>query len=278
MIGAGGWPFASLACLAAWQCSREYVGLLQASGMASGMEPPSKLTSSTVTLFCVALNVWTAASRGRGSTPLAVAAFCLMFMQLVDAHKPRFAQLASTVFGLIYCGYLPSFWLRLRMLDVPAINSQLLHSWPVSLGGLSHVTVGLVATLTTVACVVGADTGAYFTGRAFGRTRLHSISPKKTVEGAAGGLVASVAVALASWRFLGWPSGPAQAAGLGALVFVSSVAGDLIESVIKRDAGLKDASNLIPGHGGLLDRLDSYLFTGACVYFLITAVLPGFGV
>lgn len=104
MIGAGGWPFASLACLAAWQCSREYVGLLQASGMASGMEPPSKLTSSTVTLFCVALNVWTAASRGRGSTPLAVAAFCLMFMQLVDAHKPRFAQLASTVFGLIYCG------------------------------------------------------------------------------------------------------------------------------------------------------------------------------
>lgn len=151
-------------------------------------------------------------------------------------------------------------------------------SWQASLGGLRHVTVGLIATLTTVACVVGADTGAYFTGRAFGRTRLHSISPKKTVEGAAGGLVTSVAVALASWRFLGWPGGPGQASGLGALVFVSSVAGDLIESVIKRDAGLKDASNLIPGHGGLLDRLDSYLFTGACVYFLVTSVLPTFGV
>ena len=135
------------------------------------------------------------------------------------------------------------------------------------------LTVGLAATLFCVFCVVAADTGAYFTGRWLGRTQLHSISPKKTVEGAAGGLLASMAVAMLMQRALAWPTGPAAAAGLGALVFVSSVAGDLIESVIKRDAGLKDASNLIPGHGGLLDRLDSYLFTGACAYFYVTSFL-----
>lgn len=134
-----------------------------------------------------------------------------------------------------------------------------------------------MATLAAVLCVVAADTGAYFTGRALGRTALHGVSPKKTVEGAAGGLAAAVGAALACWRLLGWPNAPAAAAGLGLLVALSSLAGDLIESVIKRDAGLKDASNLIPGHGGLLDRLDSYLFTGACVYFYATAMLPGQG-
>ena len=66
-----------------------------------------------------------------------------------------------------------------------------------------------------------------------------------------------------------WPDNSLNAAALGTIVFFASLFGDLIESVIKRDAGLKDASNLIPGHGGLLDRLDSYLFTGACVYFYI---------
>lgn len=74
-----------------------------------------------------------------------------------------------------------------------------------------------------------------------------------------------------------WPASAVHAAALGTIVFFASLFGDLIESVIKRDAGLKDASNLIPGHGGLLDRLDSYLFTGACVYFYIKFVLGGFG-
>ena len=76
-----------------------------------------------------------------------------------------------------------------------------------------------------------------------------------------------------SWSAGLWGRGVA----MGTIVFVSSIFGDLIESVIKRDAGMKDASNLIPGHGGLLDRLDSYLFTGACVYFFMRFFLVGFG-
>lgn len=164
------------------------------------------------------------------------------------------------------------------MQAIPAVNSAIVQSWQSGLGGVTQATVGLVATFTAVACIIAADTGAYFFGKSFGRTQLISISPKKTVEGAIGGLACSVAVSLACFRFFAWPDSPVSAAALGTIVFFSSLFGDLIESVIKRDAGLKDASNLIPGHGGLLDRMDSYLFTGACVFFFMRFVLIGYGV
>ena len=67
------------------------------------------------------------------------------------------------------------------------------------------------------------------------------------------------------------------AIALGTVIFFASLFGDLIESVMKRDAGLKDASDLIPGHGGLLDRFDSYIFTGAIMYFILKFVVPMFG-
>ena len=76
----------------------------------------------------------------------------------------------------------------------------------VLFGGISHWTVGLIATFMAVACTIAADTGAYAFGKTLGRTQLISISPKKTVEGAVGGLMCSTLVALAFWRFLRWPS------------------------------------------------------------------------
>ena len=143
---------------------------------------------------------------------------------------------------------------------------------------MTHWTVGLIATIMSVSCIIAADTAAYFTGKKFGRTQLISISPKKTVEGALGGLVGSVAVALGFWRAFHWPLNPFVACILGVVIFLASLFGDLLESVMKRNAGLKDASKLIPGHGGLLDRFDSYMFTGAIVYFHIKFILPVFGV
>jgi phosphatidate cytidylyltransferase len=139
------------------------------------------------------------------------------------------------------------------------------------------MTVGLLATFMAVAGVVAADTGAYFFGKTLGRTKLTDISPKKTVEGALGGLLCSISVVLASWKLLSWPRGPLVAAYLGVLLFISSLFGDLIESVMKREAGMKDAGDLIPGHGGLLDRFDSYIFTGAIIYFNLKFILPVFG-
>lgn len=83
----------------------------------------------------------------------------------------------------------------------------------VLFGGITHWTVGLIATFMTVACTIAADTGAYAFGKTLGRTQLISVSPKKTVEGAIGGLACSTVVALAFWRFLRWPAqvqGPFQ--------------------------------------------------------------------
>ena len=134
-------------------------------------------------------------------------------------------------------------------------------------------TVGLVATLMSVACIVAADVGAYYFGKTFGRTKLHAISPKKTVEGAVGGLFCTSTVALLFWRIFAWPANAATAIGLAVVIFFGSLFGDLIESVMKRDAGLKDAGNLIPGHGGLLDRVDSFTWCGALVFFLLKFIV-----
>ena len=278
IIVIGGWPFAAVVSLLAYQCSQEFIGLVNATGISKGMKPPPPIVSSAVSLMCVALCAWSFISGGKMASAMAVASFLVLSLQLVAVEKPRFAQLTSSVFGLMYCGYLPSFWIKIRLLAIPAVNSSLLQSWQGALGGVTNATVGLVATFTAVLCIIAADTGAYFCGKSLGKTQLISVSPKKTVEGAIGGLLCSVLGSLACFKFFSWPDSLAGAVALGVIVFISSLFGDLIESVIKRDAGLKDASNLIPGHGGLLDRLDSYLFTGACVYFFMRFFLVGFGV
>ena len=112
--------------------------------------------------------------------------------------------------------------------------------------------------LAAVTIVWAADTAAYFVGRKFGRRKLAPrISPNKTIEGLVGGVVAGVAVGLAFAPFAGATAAQLPAVALVALVAVLfSVVGDLFESLLKRHAGVKDSSNLIPGHGGLLDRVD----------------------
>lgn len=115
--------------------------------------------------------------------------------------------------------------------------------------------------LTALAIVWAADSGAYFAGRAFGRHKLAPrVSPNKTIEGLLGGLVAGLAVAVG----FGWLAG-VQAADIGWLLLVAGVAvlasvlGDLFESLLKRHAGAKDSGSVIPGHGGVLDRIDGVL-------------------
>lgn len=116
--------------------------------------------------------------------------------------------------------------------------------------------------------IMGSDTGAYYTGRAFGRHKLApAISPGKTWEGAVGGMIASLLMAaLAHYWF--FPDLSLKAAlPLAAVMNVVGVIGDLTESALKRSAGAKDAANILPGHGGLLDRLDSLLFNAPVIYY-----------
>ncbi len=116
--------------------------------------------------------------------------------------------------------------------------------------------------------IMGSDTGAYYTGRAFGRRKLApSISPGKTWEGAVGGMLASLLMAAIAhyWFF---PELSLRAAlPLAAVMNVLGVMGDLTESALKRGAGAKDAAQILPGHGGFLDRLDSLLFNAPLIYY-----------
>lgn len=121
--------------------------------------------------------------------------------------------------------------------------------------------------------IVVSDSAQYFAGRAFGRHKLAPvISPKKTIEGSIGGLVA--ATAIAPWLGSLWlPGVPAMwMAVAGAAIAIAGMAGDLFESWLKRNAGIKDSGNLIPGHGGILDRIDAFLFAAPVYYVFLRLV------
>lgn len=123
--------------------------------------------------------------------------------------------------------------------------------------------------MAVMVLVWGADIGAYFSGKAFGKRKLApQVSPGKSWEGVYGGLLLSLVIAAVVGLVAGWSIGQIILGLLGAAVVVFiSVVGDLTESMFKRQAGIKDSSNLLPGHGGVLDRIDS-----------LTAAIPVFAV
>ena len=175
--------------------------------------------------------------------------------------KPLSA-VAVTLFGVVYTGVMLSFGYALRY-------------YPYAIGDAAGAAVVLLPLLLTWA----SDTGAYFVGRAFGKRKLiPSVSPGKTVAGAVGAVVVTVLVCLAYSRFLLRPAAQLAFSPLGALAFglgVSVVAqlGDLVESLLKREAGVKDSSRILPGHGGILDRFDSLFFVLPVAYPLLLWLL-----
>ncbi|MFB3853242.1 MAG: phosphatidate cytidylyltransferase [Vicinamibacterales bacterium] len=134
-----------------------------------------------------------------------------------------------------------------------------------------HRLDGPGAVLALLLTVAASDTAQYYTGRLLGRHKLSpAISPNKTVEGAIGGLTfGTLAMVLlgAWWRP---EAGALGMAGLGLVAVSLGILGDLFESLLKRSAGVKDSSNLIPGHGGVLDRIDALLFAAPCYYLALT--------
>ncbi|MFZ5646320.1 MAG: phosphatidate cytidylyltransferase [Bacillota bacterium] len=134
---------------------------------------------------------------------------------------------------------------------------------------------GWVWTLTMLVGTWAGDTAAYFVGRKMGRKKLApKLSPGKTVEGAIGGIAGSVLGALLIYMVYPWYLFYKFIA-LGVLVGVSGILGDLFESSLKRTAGVKDAGLIIPGHGGVLDRFDSMLFTAPTVYYFVVLFIVG---
>ncbi|MBN1337460.1 MAG: phosphatidate cytidylyltransferase [Deltaproteobacteria bacterium] len=162
---------------------------------------------------------------------------------------------------------------RMGRIVLGLVYPGLFLAWVPLLRRLEPDTLGRDVVLLLLACIWLCDTGAYFVGRSLGRHRLAPrLSPKKTWEGAVGGLAASVATAVAFSRILALPWNDAWAVGIGGALCGAAIVGDLAESLLKRAVGVKDSGVFLPGHGGVLDRLDSVLF-GAPILYLVLVVL-----
>jgi phosphatidate cytidylyltransferase len=169
----------------------------------------------------------------------------LIWLLVRPQKEGAFLGWAWTIAGILYVGWLLSHLVALRGLD----------------DGRNWVFLALFATF-------GSDTAAYFTGRALGRHKLApSISPGKTWEGAIAGILGAIIVSLLFTMLL--PLGYGQAIVLGLLVSLFGQLGDLVESLLKRNMGVKDSGSLLPGHGGALDRMDSVIFAGVVVYYYV---------
>jgi len=167
-----------------------------------------------------------------------------------------------TLAGAFYIAWLLSHFILLRALNTPVLHNSI------------FTPLGMQPGVAWIyyACAITwlQDTSAYFVGRRFGRHKLAPVlSPKKTWEGAAGGMLGAILTGAGCVLLLGLPITLLQGALLGLVGGVVGPLGDLSESLIKRQVGLKDAGNLIPGHGGILDRADSLLFTVPVLYYLI---------
>lgn len=251
----GGWVLGGLVAVVAWLAAREFYGLARARGVrpfaavgalaAAGIvllatayptpveaAPPAAAVLLSVTLLSLAGAVWL---RWPGGEPM--------------------AAVGATVTGVVYIGFTLAFVPFLRWL--PA-------SVPGALTGDRWQATAFV--LLPLAAIWVGDAAAYFAGRAWGRRKLaRTVSPGKTVVGAVAGIVGAglAGAAVAAWALSRVPALTVPvltAAWIGALLGAVAQVADLAESALKREAGVKDSGTLLPGHGGMLDRVDSLLY------------------
>jgi len=191
---------------------------------------------------------------------LTVTVVTLMCLELTRRDsKMAVTHIGSTILGVIYVAFL-------------AAHLVLLREFPLSV----NLDYSLGASLVFLTAIVtwAGDTGAYVVGSLFGRHKLlPRVSEKKTREGSVGGLLFSIAAALIARATIAPYLEVWQALVLGALAGVVGQLGDLFESMIKRGAEIKDSSSAVPGHGGVLDRFDSLLFTAPLIYYFIKFVV-----
>ena len=210
----------------------------------------------------IAVAPWTQARFGWPAEPLLALATLVFAIRILGERPPekRVAALAATVFGLVYVATLLQYFVRILVAPLPGV--------PLAEAG--H----LILCLWVVAVAKFSDVGGLLAGMAAGRTPLAPlISPKKTWEGAVGGVLVAMGVgAFVAWLGRGRvPAGftPGHAALVAAPVAAVAIVSDLIESMIKRRAKLKDSGSVIPGIGGMFDMSDSLILAAPVAYFLL---------
>jgi phosphatidate cytidylyltransferase len=239
--------------------------------------------------------IWFLSSIALLGVALIVAAIAFHeYERIVDKIGAKVPYWIALVATLLVCAMVPFQWVDLEsvlagallviaitVLASPRVGPPLLSDTaaamlaPVYIGvpmgclvGV-HAMIGKEGVLLLIATVAISDSAQYYTGRAFGRTPLSPRSPKKTREGAVGGFViAPLFLGVAGWYFI--PDFPWYwHASLGLCIVVAGIIGDLFESMLKRAADMKDSGTLIPGHGGVLDRIDALLFAAPVFYFFL---------
>lgn len=208
----------------------------------------------------------------------APAGAALVFIPLAGSDK-----LALAAVGLLFLGFSLLFLFRIRTIDTAArevafallaflyIPFLLMH-----LVLLRQTPFGVQWLFVIMLIVMTNDSAAYYSGSAFGKRRLYPlVSPKKSIEGAAGGLIGSLGGTLLA-KFTFFPQLTfIDAAATAIVIGMVGQAGDLFESLLKRSFGVKDSGALIPGHGGILDRLDSILFAAPVTYYYVLFFFKG---
>ena len=253
LIYLGGWAFSGFVTiivgLAAWEFAQIFKG--------SDLQPSLVLAVAGAAALAIG-RAWNSFE----SAPILISAILLTSMIYHMVAYERGRNQAATDFSVTLSGALYIGWLGAYLISIRALPA------------------GFWWLLLVLPIVWLADSGAYFIGRAFGRRKLSPrLSPKKTWEGYLGGILVGTlgAVGLAYlwgiWAEPGFSITPLQAAFLGLLLSSITTLGDLGESMIKRQSGVKDSSNLIPGHGGVFDRIDSWLWAAVIGYYFIVWVV-----
>ncbi|MBR1373285.1 phosphatidate cytidylyltransferase [bacterium] len=233
----GGLPLTAMVLVIIILASKEYTEILKHKGFL----PSFKIILCSSLLFTL-----TAIFNRFDLVPFVFTISSIMaFMWVLFRGKqPYIANVATTILGFVYCGWFPLHLIFLRDLGTAGYALMILFG------------------------VVLTDTMCYYVGCQFGKHKLSAvISPNKTIEGSIGGAV----FCIASVCFFGYIMQLAwyHSLFLGILIASFAQIGDLCESMIKRDAGVKDSSNILPGHGGFLDRCDSYILTIPVVYYYV---------
>jgi phosphatidate cytidylyltransferase len=242
------------------------IGMVEFCAMARsrGLAPHSVIGASCSIAICFL--AWV----GRPLDLLYSLAACTIIVctfAMARTARDAIANIAVTVFGIVYVSCFCSHIISLRMLPLDGADAT------INFGGAGYVIMLLLLLWL-------GDGGAFFVGTAWGKHRLlPTVSPNKTVEGAIGGLaltligsmlIRDAGLLLDGFNVALFPDlGVGQYLLIGAGIAVSGQVGDLVESYLKRDAGLKDTGNLLPGHGGFLDRFDSLAFAAPLLYFFL---------
>lgn len=239
----GGLPFLFLVLILALIAVNEFYNLMMKKGYFPAYYVGNLITASFIIFGYYALKRnWEPAHSAILTLAAAIAMISGVFLK---REKDTIVDVAVTILGMVYVGWFLSYLFFIRSLTEH--------------GGYLFFLVFTVWAM---------DVAAYLAGRVFGHTKLiPSISPKKTWEGAIAGFVVCLTAAAIFSQTAQLPLGHALI--LGALIGIFGQISDLVESLIKREAGAKDSSDLIPGHGGVLDRIDSFVLTAPLMYYYL---------